>query len=94
MEKVHQKLLKKLSANVKKGNFVKPQEHIKKALEDITDEVKKILGAGGKSLTEKDTLMFPLLQQKRVLQQAIEDLDFLDSRVPENSTTCKMSQYR
>lgn len=73
---------------------MKPQQHIEKALEDITEEVKKILGDISKSLTEKDSLIFPYLQQKKVLKQTIEDLDFLDSRVQEESTTCKMSQFR
>ena len=73
---------------------MKPQEHIKKALEDITNDVKGILEDSAKSLTEKDTLIFPYLQQKRVLKQTIKDLDFLEEREVETSTTCKMSQYR
>ena len=73
---------------------MKPQEHIKKALEYITEEVKTILEDSKKSLTEKDTLIFPYLKQKRVLKQAIEDLDYLDTREVEVSTACKMSQYR
>ena len=72
---------------------MKPQEYVKQALEDITQDVKDILMDSAKSLTEKDNLIFPYLQQKRVLKQTLEDLDFLAERKLEQTTTCKMSQY-
>jgi len=72
---------------------MKPQEYVKQALENITQDVKNILMDTSKSLTEKDNLIFPYLQQKRVLKQTLEDLDFLAERKLEQTTTCKMSQY-
>jgi hypothetical protein len=73
---------------------LKPQHYVKLAIDDITAEVKKILEDQSKSLTEKDNLIFPFVQQKKVLQQTLEDLDFLENRKIEESTTCKMSSFR
>jgi len=73
---------------------MKPQEFVKQAIDDITKSVKNILLDTSKSLTEKDNLIFPYLQQKRVLKQTVEDLDFLDEREFEQTTTCKMSMQK
>jgi hypothetical protein len=73
---------------------LKPIEHIDLAIKDLTTEVGEILQNSKLSLTEKDSEILPLLQQKRVLQQAKEDLEYLESREKEINSTCKMSQFR
>lgn len=73
---------------------MKPQKHIENALKDITEEVKNIVNDSSIPLTEKDKLLFPFIQKKRVLKQVVEDLDFLDNKKYEGGETCKMSQYR
>jgi hypothetical protein len=73
---------------------LKPQEHLRKAISDISNEVKVILGDISLSLTEKDSKIFPYLQQKRVLEQCIEDLDYLEKREVPESSSCKMSSFR
>jgi hypothetical protein len=74
---------------------VKPQEHLNRAIQDMDIAVKDILSDQKLSLTEKDKLIFPYIKKRKVLQQAIEDLNYLDERgeVPVGDT-CKMSQYR
>jgi hypothetical protein len=73
---------------------LKPQEHLRNAISDISNEVKAILGDISLSLTEKDSKIFPYLQQKRVLEQCIEDLDYLEKREIAESSSCKMSSFR
>jgi hypothetical protein len=52
-------------------------KHIDNALKELDDEVQKILLNWDIPLNEKDNLMLPILQQKKVLTQTLEDLTYL-----------------
>ncbi len=68
--------------------------HIENALKELDDEVQKILLDWGIPLNEKDNLMFPILQQKRVLDQTLEDLTYLKENPPKKNQACGISKYR
>jgi len=69
-------------------------QHIKNALKDLDDEVQKILLDWGIPLNEKDNLMLPILQQKKVLTQTLEDLTYLKEHPPTPNQPCGISKYR
>jgi len=69
-------------------------QHIKNALKDLDDEVEKILLDWGIPLNEKDNLMLPILQQKKVLTQTLEDLEYLKAHPPKPNQPCGISKYR
>ncbi len=73
---------------------MKSIEHIKNALKDLDEEVQTILMDWSINLTEKDNLMLPLLQQKRVLTQTLEDLTYLKENPPAQNQACGISKYR
>lgn len=68
--------------------------HIKNALKELDDEVQKILLDWGIPLNEKDNLMLPILQQKKVLDQTLEDLIYLQEHPPTPNQPCRISKYR
>lgn len=68
--------------------------HIKNALKELDDEVQKILLDWDIPLNEKDNLMLPILQQKRVLDQTLEDLTYLKENPPTPNQACGISKYR
>ncbi len=57
-------------------------KHINNALSDLDKEVETILLNWNIPLNEKDNLMLPILQQKRVLTQTLEDLTYLKENPP------------
>lgn len=69
-------------------------KHIKNALKELDDEVQKILLDWGIPLNEKDNLMLPILQQKKVLTQTLEDLTYLKEHPPKLNQPCGISKYR
>jgi hypothetical protein len=69
-------------------------QHVKNALKDLDDEVEKILLDWGIPLNEKDNLMLPILQQKKVLTQTLEDLEYLKAHPPKPNQPCGISKYR
>ncbi len=73
---------------------MKPIEHIKSAIHDLDNEVHSILMNIKLNLTEKDNLMLPILQQKKVLQQTLEDLEYLEANPPTPNQPCGISKYR
>ena len=73
---------------------MKSIEHIKNALSDLDKEVETIISDWSINLTDKDNLMLPLLQQKRVLEQALEDLTYLKENPPRPNQPCGISKYR
>lgn len=73
---------------------MKSIEHIENALKDLDEEVQRILMDWSINLTEKDNLMLPLLQQKRVLTQTLEDLTYLKEHPPAKNQACGISKYR
>jgi len=69
-------------------------KHIENALKELDDEVQKILLDWGIPLNENDNLMLPILQQKRVLDQTLEDLIYLKNNPPRKDQACGISKYR
>ena len=73
---------------------MKSIEHINNALADLDNEVQTILLDWSINLTEKDNLMLPLLQQKKVLAQTLEDLTYLKENPPTPNQACGISKHR
>lgn len=73
---------------------MKPTEHIRNALADLDKEVQAVLMDMTLNLTQKDNAMLPLLQQKRVLSQTLEDLEYLEAHPPAPNQPCGISRYR
>lgn len=69
-------------------------KHIENALKELDEEVQKILFDSSTPLNEKDNLMLPILQQKRVLSQTLEDLTYLKEHPPTPNQPCGISKYR
>jgi len=67
---------------------------IEEALKSLDDEVQALLLNMSISLTQKDDLMLPLLQQKRVLDQTLEDLKYLQANPPAKGGPCKSGMVR
>ena len=68
--------------------------YIEQAIAELDKEVQEILLNMKFSLTEKDNYMLPLLQQKRVLNQTLEDLTYLKEHPPTPNQPCGISKYR
>ncbi|MCF6330907.1 MAG: hypothetical protein L3I99_05105 [Sulfurimonas sp.] len=68
--------------------------HINNALQELDNEVEKILVNWDIAMNEKDNLMLPILQQKKVLTQALEDLTYLKENPPAPNRACGISKYR
>lgn len=73
---------------------MKPIEHVKNALTDLDKEVETVLMDMKLNLTQKDNAMLPLLQQKKVLKQTLEDLEYLEAHPPVPNQPCGISKYR
>jgi len=69
-------------------------KYIKDALTDLDEQVQKILLDWSIPLNEKDNLMLPILQQKKVLDQTLEDLTYLKENPPSPNQPCGISKYR
>ncbi|PLY13182.1 hypothetical protein CVO_08720 [Sulfurimonas sp. CVO] len=69
-------------------------KHITNALNDLDKEVEAILADMSLPMNEKDNRMLPLLQQKRVLKQTLEDLNYLKNNPPKLNQACGISKYR
>ena len=73
---------------------MKPIEHINNAIADLDKVVEELLLDWSINLTEKDNIMLPLLQQKKVLKQTLEDLVYLEENPPTPNQACGISKYR
>jgi len=69
-------------------------KYIQDALSDLDEQVQTILLDWGIPLNEKDNLMLPILQQKKVLIQTLEDLTYLKENPPTPNQPCGISKYR
>jgi ABC-type antimicrobial peptide transport system ATPase subunit len=67
---------------------------IEQALAELDNDVQNTLLNIKLSLQEKDNIMLPLLQQKKVLQQTLEDLIYLKKHPPTPNQPCGISKYR
>jgi hypothetical protein len=68
--------------------------HIQNALDELDEEVQKVIQNWDIAMNEKDNLMLPLLQQKKVLTQTLEDLKYLRDNPPSPNQPCGISKYR
>ena len=73
---------------------MKSIEYIQLALKELDSEVEATLLNMKLSLKEKDNIMLPLLQQKKVLTQTLEDLTYLKEHPPTPNQPCGISKYR
>ncbi|WP_345980126.1 hypothetical protein [Sulfurimonas sp. HSL3-2] len=73
---------------------MKSIEYIQLALKELDAEVEATLLNMKLSLKEKDNIMLPLLQQKKVLTQTLEDLTYLKEHPPTPNQPCGISKYR
>ncbi len=73
---------------------MKSIEYIQLALKELDTEVEATLLNMKLSLKEKDNIMLPLLQQKKVLTQTLEDLTYLKEHPPTPNQPCGISKYR
>ncbi len=73
---------------------MKSIKHINNAISELDLDVQDILSNTHLNLTEKDNHMLPLLLQKKVLQQTLEDLEYLRSNPPAKNQACGISKYR
>ncbi|NPA66926.1 MAG: hypothetical protein GXO11_08605 [Epsilonproteobacteria bacterium] len=69
-------------------------QHIKNALSDLDKEMESIVMNLTLSLQEKDNLMLPLVLEKKVLKQTLEDLEYLKANPPAPNQPCGISKYR
>jgi len=68
--------------------------YIKNALKDLDEQVQKILLEQSLALNEKDNLMLPILQQKKILEQTLKDLTYLKENPTAPNQPCGISKYR
>jgi hypothetical protein len=73
---------------------MKSIEHINNALNDLDNEMQAILTDFSLNLTQKDNMMLPILLQKKVLKQTLEDLTYLKENPPTPNQPCGISKYR
>ncbi len=69
-------------------------KHIENAIAELDKEVETLLLDWSVPLNEKDNIMLPLLQQKKVLLQTLEDLTYLKENPPTPNQACGISKYR
>ncbi|QOY52001.1 hypothetical protein [Candidatus Sulfurimonas baltica] len=69
-------------------------KHIENALKELDKEVEEILLDWSIPLNEKDNLMLPKLQVKRVLTQTLDDLTYLKNNPPKLNQPCGISKHR
>ncbi len=69
-------------------------KHIENALAELDEEVQTLLLDWSVPLNEKDNIMLPILQQKKVLTQTLQDLTYLKEHPPTPNQACGISKYR
>ncbi len=69
-------------------------KHIQNALNDLDKEMEAIVMDMSLSLKDKDNLMLPILLEKKVLKQTLEDLQYLKDNPPPPDQPCGISKYR
>jgi archaellum component FlaC len=69
-------------------------QHIQNAIKELDKEMEKIVMDFSLSLKEKDNLMLPIVLEKKILTQAIEDLLYLKDNPPPKDQPCGISKYR
>ncbi len=72
---------------------MKSIKYINEALKTLDLEVEKILLDTSLSLNRKDDLMLPLVEEKKILQKTLKELEELKNNPPKN-LSCGISRYR
>jgi hypothetical protein len=73
---------------------MKAIKHIQNAIDELDAEVQELLLDWSVPLNEKDNIMLPKLQVKKVLLQTLEDLKYLKAHPPRPNQACGISKYR
>ena len=68
--------------------------HVQNAIDELDKEVEELLLDWSVPLNEKDNIMLPKLQVKKVLLQTLEDLTYLKENPPTPNQACGISKYR
>lgn len=68
--------------------------HIQNAIDELDKEVEELLLDWSIPLNEKDNIMLPKLQVKKVLLQTLEDLNYLKENPPTPNQPCGISKHR
>ncbi len=69
-------------------------KHIENALKELDAEVRAVLEDWSIPMNQKDNIMLPLLREKKVLTQTLEDLIYLKENPPTPNQACGISKYR
>lgn len=69
-------------------------KHIQNAIDELDKEVQELLLDWSVPLNEKDNIMLPKLQVKKVLLQTLEDLNYLKENPPTPNQPCGISKHR
>ncbi len=69
-------------------------KHIQNAIDELDAEVQELLLDWSVPLNEKDNIMLPKLQVKKVLLQTLEDLTYLKENPPTPNQACGISKFR
>jgi len=69
-------------------------KHVQNAIDELDKEVQELLLDWSVPLNEKDNIMLPKLQIKKVLLQTVEDLEYLKAHPPRPNQACGISKYR
>ena len=69
-------------------------KHVQNAIDELDAEVQELLLDWSVPLNEKDNIMLPKLQIKKVLLQTLEDLEYLKANPPRPNQACGISKYR
>jgi len=73
---------------------MKAIKHVQNAIDELDAEVQELLLDWSVPLNEKDNIMLPKLQVKKVLLQTLEDLEYLKAHPPRPNQACGISKYR
>jgi len=68
--------------------------HVQNALNDLDKEMEKIVMDFSLSLQDKDNRMLPIVLEKKILTQTVEDLKYLEANPPKPNQPCGISKYR
>ncbi len=69
-------------------------KHVQNAIDELDKEVSELLLDWSVPLNEKDNIMLPKLQVKKVLLQTLEDLTYLKENPPTPNQACGISKHR
>lgn len=66
--------------------------HIEDALKDLNSELKELMFKTNVAMKQRDDEVLLIQQQKRVLEQTLEDLSHLRDNPPKSVSACKTNE--